>query len=89
MQIATAYETLREDESRAEYDYMLDHPEEMWRNYYRLEVGNFYPVPPLFHGVRLSLTLIVFIEKCLLSHYNNSALIKKISLSLVLVIHIP
>ena len=38
MQIATAYETLREDESRAEYDYMLDHPEEMWRNYYRLDV---------------------------------------------------
>lgn len=35
MQIATAYETLREDESRTEYDYMLDHPEEMWRNYYR------------------------------------------------------
>lgn len=35
MQIATAYETLREDESRAEYDYMLDHPEEMWRNMYR------------------------------------------------------
>merc|ERR1712066_996054 len=24
-----------EDESRAEYDYMLEHPEEMWRNYYR------------------------------------------------------
>merc|ERR1719422_813861 len=35
MQIATAYETLREEESRSEYDYMLDHPEEMWRNYYR------------------------------------------------------
>jgi DnaJ family protein C protein 25 len=35
MQIATAYETLREDESRADYDYMLDNPEEMWRNYYR------------------------------------------------------
>jgi len=35
MQIATAYETLKEDESRTEYDYMLDHPEEMWRNYYR------------------------------------------------------
>lgn len=35
MQVATAYETLREDESRTEYDYMLDHPEEMWRNYYR------------------------------------------------------
>jgi len=35
MQIATAYETLRDEESRAEYDYMLEHPEEMWRNYYR------------------------------------------------------
>lgn len=35
MQIATAYETLKEEESRSEYDYMLDHPEEMWRNYYR------------------------------------------------------
>jgi len=35
MQIATAYETLRDEESRADYDYMLDHPEEMWRNYYR------------------------------------------------------
>jgi len=35
MQVATAYETLREEESRADYDYMLDHPEEMWRNMYR------------------------------------------------------
>lgn len=33
--IAVAYETLRDEESRADYDYMLDHPEEMWRNYYR------------------------------------------------------
>eukprot|EP00493_Phyllostaurus_siculus_P024795 UN25137 len=33
--IAIAYETLRDEESRADYDYMLDHPEEMWRNYYR------------------------------------------------------
>ncbi len=31
----SAYETLRDEESRTEYDYMLDHPEEMWRNYYR------------------------------------------------------
>eukprot|EP00095_Tigriopus_kingsejongensis_P002598 maker-scaffold632_size121914-snap-gene-0.23 protein:Tk02598 transcript:maker-scaffold632_size121914-snap-gene-0.23-mRNA-1 annotation:"homolog dnj-2 precursor" len=35
MQIAAAYELLRDDESREEYDYMLDHPEEMWQNYYR------------------------------------------------------
>ena len=35
MVIATAYETLKDDESREEYNYMLDHPEEMWQNYYR------------------------------------------------------
>lgn len=26
---------LKDDESREEYNYMLDHPEEMWQNYYR------------------------------------------------------
>lgn len=34
LQIAAAYEVLKDDESREEYNYMLDHPEEMWRNYY-------------------------------------------------------
>lgn len=35
LQIAAAYEVLKDDESREEYNYMLDHPEEMWSNYYR------------------------------------------------------
>jgi len=35
MKIAAGYEVLREEESRTEYDYMLDHPEEMFGNYYR------------------------------------------------------
>ncbi len=35
MQIAAAYEVLKDEESREEYNYMLDHPEEMWQNYYR------------------------------------------------------
>jgi len=35
LQIAAAYEVLKDDESREEYNYMLDHPEEMWQNYYR------------------------------------------------------
>ena len=29
------YEVLKDDESREEYNYMLDHPEEMWYNQYR------------------------------------------------------
>ncbi|MBN3314896.1 DJC25 protein, partial [Atractosteus spatula] len=32
--IATAYETLRDEESRKDYDYMLDHPEEYYSHYY-------------------------------------------------------
>ena len=35
MRIAAGYEVLREEESRKEYDYMMDHPEEYFANYYR------------------------------------------------------
>jgi len=35
MHVAAGYEVLRDNESRKEYDYMLDHPEEMFGNYYR------------------------------------------------------
>ena len=35
MRIAAGYEVLREEESRKEYDYMMDHPEEYYANYYR------------------------------------------------------
>ena len=33
--IATAYEVLRDDDSRVDYDYMVDHPEELYSHYYR------------------------------------------------------
>lgn len=33
--IATAYETLKDEGSRQDYDYMLDHPEEYYNIYYR------------------------------------------------------
>lgn len=33
--IATAYETLKDDETRNDYDYLLDHPEEYYAHYYR------------------------------------------------------
>jgi DnaJ family protein C protein 25 len=35
LQIATAYETLKDDETRTYYDYYLDHPEERYYNYYQ------------------------------------------------------
>ncbi|XP_060595988.1 dnaJ homolog subfamily C member 25-like [Ruditapes philippinarum] len=33
--IANAYEILKEEDSRNDYDYMLDHPDEFYYNYYR------------------------------------------------------
>lgn len=33
--IATAYEILKDDDTRRDYDYMLDHPEAYYQNYYR------------------------------------------------------
>lgn len=33
--IARAYETLRDDESRADYNYMLDNPDEYYSHFYR------------------------------------------------------
>ena len=33
--VANAYEILKDEESRADYDYMLDNPDEMYRHYYR------------------------------------------------------
>ena len=35
IQCCILFQVLRDDESRKEYDYMLDHPEEMFGNYYR------------------------------------------------------
>lgn len=33
--VATAYEILKDDESRNDYDYMLDNPDEYYAHYYR------------------------------------------------------
>lgn len=33
--VANAYEILKDEESRNDYDYMLDHPEEVYSHYYR------------------------------------------------------
>ncbi|KAL4225101.1 DnaJ subfamily C member 25 [Mactra antiquata] len=34
-EVANAYEILRDEDSRNDYDYMLDHPDEFYYNYYR------------------------------------------------------
>ncbi|KAH9286602.1 DnaJ -like protein [Echinococcus granulosus] len=41
--IATAYEILRDPEQRQEYEYMLDHPTEMYYHYYRYYKRRYSP----------------------------------------------
>lgn len=35
LEIANAYDVLKDEESRKDYDYMLDNPDEMYRHYWR------------------------------------------------------
>ncbi|KAL7637178.1 UNVERIFIED_CONTAM: hypothetical protein RMT77_011890 [Armadillidium vulgare] len=35
LKLQTAYDILRDEEARADYDYMLDHPDQFYMNYYR------------------------------------------------------
>ena len=35
LEITTAYDVLKEEESRKDYDFMLDNPDEMYKHYWR------------------------------------------------------
>ncbi|XP_040580232.1 dnaJ homolog subfamily C member 25 homolog [Lepeophtheirus salmonis] len=62
MVIAGAYEVLKDEESRAEYDYMLDHPEEMWQNYYRYYRRRMAPKVDVRIVIAVTITIISFIQ---------------------------
>ncbi len=62
MQIAAAYEVLRDDEARSEYDYMLDHPEEMWQNYYRYYRRRMAPKIDVRIVIAVTITLISAVQ---------------------------
>jgi len=62
MVIATAYETLKDEDSREEYNYMLDHPEEMWQNYYRYYRRRMAPKIDVRIVIAVTITVISFIQ---------------------------
>eukprot|EP00096_Caligus_rogercresseyi_P009086 TRINITY_DN3020_c0_g1_i1.p1 TRINITY_DN3020_c0_g1~~TRINITY_DN3020_c0_g1_i1.p1 ORF type:complete len:331 (+),score=98.32 TRINITY_DN3020_c0_g1_i1:93-1085(+) len=62
LKIAAAYEVLKDEESRTEYDYMLDHPEEMWQNYYRYYRRRMAPKVDVRLVIAASITVISFIQ---------------------------
>ena len=53
---------LRDDESREEYNYMLDHPEEMWSNYYRYYRRRMAPKVDVRIVIAVSISLISAVQ---------------------------
>ena len=78
MKVATAYETLRDEESRADYDYMLDHPEETYGNYYRYYARRLAPRIDI-RLVLVSLITILSLVQYYSACYNHTETIKSLA----------
>ncbi|KOB75427.1 DnaJ-8 [Operophtera brumata] len=61
-EIATAYEILRDDEERSDYDYMLDNPQEYYAHYYRYYRRRVAPKVDVRIVVAVTLTIISVIQ---------------------------
>lgn len=60
--IATAYEVLKDDEQRADYDYMLDHPEETYGHYYRYYRRQVAPKVDVRVVIAMSITVVSLLQ---------------------------
>ncbi|KAM9367494.1 dnaJ homolog subfamily C member 25 [Phaethornis superciliosus] len=60
--IATAYETLKDEETRKDYDYMLDHPEEYYRHYYHYYSRRLAP--------KVDVRLVILVTVCAISVFQ-------------------
>ncbi|XP_040217328.1 dnaJ homolog subfamily C member 25 [Rana temporaria] len=57
--VATAYETLKDEETRKDYDYMLDHPEEYYRHYYHYYSRRLAP--------KVDVRIVILVTVCVIS----------------------
>ena len=60
--VTTAYETLKDDETRGYYDYYLDHPEERYYNYYQYYRMRAAP--------KVDVRLVIFVAVMLISTFQ-------------------
>ncbi|MGH0185065.1 UNVERIFIED_CONTAM: hypothetical protein FKN15_017217 [Acipenser sinensis] len=60
--IATAYETLKDEESRKDYDYMLDHPEEYYSHYYHYYSRRLAP--------KVDVRIVILVTVCAISLFQ-------------------
>ncbi|XP_022124565.1 dnaJ homolog subfamily C member 25 homolog [Pieris rapae] len=61
-EIATAYEILRDEEARSDYDYMLDNPQEYYAHYYRYYRRRMAPKVDVRIVVAVTITVISIIQ---------------------------
>lgn len=61
-EIATAYEILRDDEARTDYDYMLDNPDQYYRHYYRYYRRRVAPKVDVRIVIVVTITIISIIQ---------------------------
>jgi DnaJ homolog subfamily C member 25 len=57
-----SYEILKDSESRADYDYMLDHPEEYYSHYYRYYRRRVAPRVDVRLVIAVTITIISIIQ---------------------------
>ncbi|XP_030049621.1 dnaJ homolog subfamily C member 25 [Microcaecilia unicolor] len=62
LQVATAYEILKDEETRKDYDYMLDHPEEYYRHYYHYYSRRLEP--------KVDVKLVILVTVCAISVFQ-------------------
>nr|XP_028567707.1 dnaJ homolog subfamily C member 25 [Podarcis muralis] len=60
--IATAYETLKDEETRKDYDYMLDHPEEYYSHYYHYYSRRLAP--------KVDVRIVILVTVCAISVFQ-------------------
>lgn len=60
--VATAYETLKDEETRKDYDYMLDHPEEYYRHYYHYYSRRLAP--------KVDVRIVILVTVCAISIFQ-------------------
>ncbi|XP_038202959.1 dnaJ homolog subfamily C member 25 [Arvicola amphibius] len=60
--VATAYETLKDEETRRDYDYMLDHPEEYYSHYYHYYSRRLAP--------KVDVRVVILVTVCAISMFQ-------------------
>jgi DnaJ family protein C protein 25 len=74
VEISTAYEVLKDEEERANYDYMLDNPDEVYRHYYHYYSKRVTPKVDVRIVIAVTITVISVIQYIGWHHSYNTAL---------------